>query len=94
MNYLTQAKNFFLNFHKGKVIIVLHVIGFVLVFVSVYMLDYILFALSLIVLESGHVYNHIRKIKPYDFRPRTLFWRIVSFAALVLVFYFATLLIK
>lgn len=75
----------FLEFHKGRVNIAAHVIGFAGIFYSIYTTDRLLFALFFIVLEFGHLYNHWAGIKQYDFRPRVIFWRATIFMMVVLL---------
>ncbi len=43
---IKKAINHFLNFHKGAVNIILHVIGIVGFFYSIYKLNWLLFAVS------------------------------------------------
>ena len=78
---------FFIHFHKGAVNIVLHIAGFLLLFYSLFIVDWKLFATSIIIIEVGHVYNHIAKIEPYDFRPKVCFWRVIIFLLLVIGVY-------
>ena len=87
MNYLNASFNHFTKFHKGTVNIVLHIVGFLGIFYSIFKLDWKLFALALVVLETGHVYNHFTGIEKYDMRPKVLFWRAVIFLALVVGLY-------
>ena len=87
MNYLNASFKHFTKFHKGTVNIVLHVVGFLGIFYSIFRLNCELFALSLIVLELGHVYNHVVGIEKYDTRPKVLLWRAVIFLALVVGLY-------
>lgn len=77
----------FLDFHRGFVNIGLHIIGFAGLFYSIYKLDWLLFSLFLIVLESGHFYNHLAGIKKYDFRLEVFFWRAFIFIVVVVLFY-------
>ena len=90
---IKKAINHFLDFHKGLVNIILHIIGFAGLFYSIYILNWILFAVFLLVVEIGHVYNHITGIKRYDFRLNVIFWRVVIFIAVVAAFYFTSKLI-
>ena len=78
----------FLDFHKGYVNIVLHIIGFAGLFYSIYKVNWILFLFFVIILESGHIYNHISGIKRYDMRLHVIFTRAIVFLILVLVLYF------
>ncbi len=80
----------FLEFHKGTVNIAAHAIGFLGLFYGIYKFDWVLFAVFLAILEIGHVYNHFTGIKPYDFRPKVLFWRVAIFAVVVALFYFVS----
>lgn len=66
--WMKNAVNHFVDFHKGAVNIILHLIGFAGLFYSIYRLNWILFTASFIVVEAGHVYNHITGLKKYDFR--------------------------
>ena len=91
LNIFKRAIYYFLGFHKGAVNIVLHVIGFVGMFYSISKLDLVLFTIFLVMLESGHAYNHFAKIKSYDFRPHVLFWRLFIFILVVFLFYILTL---
>ena len=84
---IKSAINHFTEFHKGLVNGVVHILGFVGVLYSLYKLNWILFAVSVVILECGHVYNHIAGIKEYDFRPKIIFWRIIAFIALSIVFF-------
>ena len=86
--FIKKAINHFLDFHKGIVNIILHIIGFAGLFYSIYKLDWVLFTVFLIVLEIGHIYNHISGIKKYDFRFKINFWRILIFLVVVTFFYF------
>lgn len=90
MQTIKGAINHFFHFHKGVVNIFMHVVGFAGLFYSVYKLDWILFGIFLVMLEFGHVYNHVTGIEPYDFRPKVLFWRVTIFVAVVLVFFFVS----
>ncbi|MDO8594333.1 MAG: hypothetical protein Q7R93_02350 [bacterium] len=95
MNATKKALNFFDDFHQGTVNRIAHVIGFAGLFYSVYKLNWKLFALFLIIVEGGHVYNHFAGIKPYDFRPKITFWRVFIFLAVVAAFYlFSEYLLK
>lgn len=94
MNMFKKAITHFFEFHQGVVNVVGHIIGFLGIFYSIYTLDWILFAVFLVVLEFGHVYNHVAGIKKYDFRPHVAFWRVVLFVFAVVFFYGITLIIK
>ena len=87
---IRNAIKHFLDFHKGTVNIILHIIGFAGIFYSIYKLDWLLFAISFIVVEIGHVYNHFTGIKKYDFRPRVIFWRLIIFLTVLAAFYFVS----
>lgn len=91
---IKYAVKHFLEFHKGTLNIILHVIGFVGIFYSVYKLDWMIFGLSFIVLEIGHVYNHFIGIKKYDLRLRVICIRLLFFAILVGVFYGINFIVK
>ena len=91
---IKKAINHFLDFHSGYVNIILHIVGFAGFFYSVYKLDWILFSVFLIVVEIGHIYNHIAGIKKYDFRLKVNFWRILVFIAVVAIFYFTSKLFQ
>ena len=82
-----KALEHFADFHQGRVNIAAHIIGFVGLFYSVFQLSALWFAVSLVILEGGHWYNHVAGIKPYDFRPRVTFWRITVFIAVISIFY-------
>lgn len=84
---IKNAINHFLNFHKGAVNIILHIIGFAGLFYSIYKVNWILFGIFLIILEFGHVYNHIVGIEKYDFRPKIIFWRVTIFIVVVILFF-------
>lgn len=84
---IKEALEHFINFHQGSVNIFLHVVGFIGLFYSIYELNWILFGIFLVTLEIGHVYNHIAGIKPYDFRPKVIFWRVAIFMAVVIAFF-------
>jgi hypothetical protein len=88
MSTIKNAINRFITFHKGLVNIFSHIVGFVGLFYSIYKLDWILFGVSIVILETGHVYNHVTGIEPYDFRPKVLFWRVTVFIAVIMVFLF------
>ena len=94
MQAIRKAVSHFLDFHQGTVNIIVHIIGFVILFSSIYILDWKTFALSIIVLESGHLYNHFRGIRPYNFRIGVLLWRTFLFALLVALFYLISLLLN
>ena len=91
---IKKAINHFIGFHKGSVNIILHIVGFTGLFYSIYKLNWILFALFLLVVEIGHVYNHIFGIKKYDFRLKVTIWRILIFVIVVALFYFASKLFR
>ena len=91
---IKKAINHFIEFHRGGVNITLHIIGFAGLFYSIYKLDWLLFAVFLIVVEIGHIYNHIAGIKKYDFRLTVTIWRILIFVAVVALFYFASKLFQ
>src|SRR3989344_2825633 len=84
-----NAVDYFTAFHKGSVNIFLHILGFIGLFYSIYKLNWILFGIFLVV-EIGHVYNHIVGIDKYDFRPKVLFWRITIFLMVVGAFFLAS----
>lgn len=84
---VAKAIHHFIGFHKGVVNIMVHVIGFLGLFYGIYSLNWVLFAASMLVLESGHVYNHFAGVKPYDFRPKVIAWRVIIFIAVVLLAY-------
>jgi hypothetical protein len=84
---IKPAVKHFKTFHKGWINIIAHIIGFGLTIYSVIRADWLLFAISIIILESGHFYNHFAGIKKYDFRPRIIIWRIIVFAIVVILFY-------
>ena len=85
---IKNAIKFFINFHKGFVNILLHIIGFLIIFYSIYKFNWLLFTLGLVILEFGHFYNHLAKIEPYDFRPKIIIYRIAVFIVIVLIFFF------
>lgn len=87
---IKNAVDHFLDFHRGYVNISLHIIGFAGIFYSIYKLDWILFTIFLIVVEVGHIFNHIVAIKKYDFRFKVIIWRILIFNTVIAVFYFAS----
>jgi hypothetical protein len=87
---IKSAVSHFLEFHKGGVNIAAHVIGFAGIFYSIYMMEWLLFALFLIVLEFGHLYNHSVGIKQYDFRPKVIFGRATLFIVVVLLLFLIT----
>ena len=87
---IKKAVNHFIEFHKGSVNIVLHIIGFAGLFYSIYKLNWILFTVFLIVVEIGHIYNHIVGVKKYDFRLKVIFWRVLIFITVVAAFYFTS----
>jgi len=91
---IKKAINHFMEFHKGSVNILLHTVGFAGLFYSVYNLNWLLFAGFLIVVEIGHVYNHIAGIKKYDFRLTVTIWRLLIFIAVVALFYFTSKLFQ
>jgi len=82
-----KALNHFLDFHRGSINIILHIIGFAGIFYSLYKLDWLLFAVFLVIVEAGHIYNHIVGIKKYDIRPGVIFWRVLIFLTVVVSFY-------
>lgn len=85
---IAQALRFFFRFHQGVVNIVLHVLGFIVCGYSIWQLDLKVFIASLLILESGHIYNHVTGIQQYDLRPKVFFWRALIFGLLVCAFYF------
>ena len=91
---IKKATDHFLEFHKGIVNIACHIIGFAVLFYSLYKLNWFLFAISLLLLETGHVYNHFAGIKAYDLSPKVNAWRIILFLLLVGSFFLITLIIK
>ena len=91
---IKKAINHFIEFHKGSVNIALHIVGFAGLFYSIYKLNWLLFAVFLIVVEIGHVYNHIAGIKKYDLRLTITIWRILIFIVVVALFYFTSKLFQ
>ncbi|TSC77642.1 MAG: hypothetical protein G01um101424_265 [Parcubacteria group bacterium Gr01-1014_24] len=85
---IKQAINHFLHFHKGKVNIVLHILGFLGVFYSIYKLNWVMLAIFIVIVEIGHIYNHFIGIEKYDFRPRIIFWRVIIFILVLVAFFF------
>ena len=85
---IKKAINHFLDFHKGFINIILHMIAIAGLFYSIYKLNWLLFAVFLVILESGHIYNHIAGIKKYDFRIKVNLFRTLIFLIMVIVFYF------
>ena len=83
-----RAINHFLEFHKGVVNIILHVIGFAGIFYSIYKLDWVLFTISFIIVEAGHIYNHIAGIQKYESNLRVNLWRLIIFLSFITAFYF------
>lgn len=81
----------FVDFHTGTVNVVLHVIGFAGLFYSIHRLDWRLFVTFLVIVELGHVYNHVAGIKPYDTRPLIVLWRMSAFTAVVTTAHFIQL---
>jgi hypothetical protein len=79
MKAVADNINFFLRLHKGRLNIFLHLLGFAGVIFSLWRLDWGGFAASFLVLEFGHLYNHVRDIEVYDFRPRVLALRLFFF---------------
>ena len=88
-----KALTHFIRFHKGTVNIALHIVGFAGVFYSIQILNWLLFAFSLMVVESGHVYNHFAGIKSYESSRQINFWRVTTFLILVAVFYLISKLV-
>lgn len=84
---IKNAVAYFSEFHKGAVNQIVHVVGFAGVFYSIYGRNVLLFSVSVVALESGHIYNHVAGIKKYDFRPRIIFSRLVVFGALCIAFF-------
>ena len=84
---IKNAINYFFSFHKGLVNIILHTVGFVGIFYSVYKLSWVLFGVFILVLECGHFYNHFTGIQPYDFTPKVIFSRISGFLVIVFIFF-------
>ena len=85
--FIRKALNHFIDFHKGVVNIILHVVGFAGFFYSIYLLDWLLFAVSFIIVESGHLFNHFTGIKKYEDNWRINLWRLAIFIAVVSAFY-------
>ena len=83
-----KTLNHFIDFHRGGVNIVLHIIGFAGIFYSIYKLNWLLFTVFLVLVEAGHIYNHIVGVKKYDLRPIVLLWRLIIFLMVVAAFYF------
>ncbi len=94
LQVIKKAVTHFIDFHQGGVNIATHAIGFCLLFYSIYVLDWRLFALSILVLESGHVYNHLIGLRPYNFKLSILLWRGFLFMILVATFYLVTWLMS
>lgn len=90
MQKIKNILKHFTAFHKGPVNIVLHTVGFAGLFYSIYELNWMLLAIFLIILEIGHVYNHVTGTEPYDFRPKVIFWRVTIFIAVVVIFFLAS----
>lgn len=89
---IKKATGHFLEFHQGTLNIICHIVGFAGLFYSIYKLNWLWFAVSLVLLEAGHIYNHFAGIRAYDLRPKVTFWRIFLFVVLVGFFYMITLL--
>lgn len=83
MHSVQSALIFFRRFHRGRVNTALHLIGFAGVFASLWMLDWRGFAAALLILESGHIYNHLRGIEIYDLRLKILMLRLAFFLLFV-----------
>lgn len=64
MSYAVPMKGF-LKFHKGVLNILIHVIGILLAIYGVWISSWPLIVVAPIVMEFGHLYNHLRKIEPY-----------------------------
>ena len=92
MVVIKKAINHFVDFHKGKVNIFLHIVGFAGVFYSIYIMNWIWFAVSLLILEAGHIYNHLVGIKTYDFRLKVNVCRLIIFLVVIAGFYFLSTL--
>jgi ABC-type multidrug transport system permease subunit len=88
--FIKGAIKHFIDFHKGAVNIILHIIGFAGIFYSIYKLDWLLFVVSFVVVEIGHIYNHFAGIKKYDFRFKVILWRLLIFLTVIAAFYFIT----
>ena len=89
---IKDAIKHFTDFHTGTLNIILHILGFAGIFYSIYRSDWILFAAFLIILESGHIYNHLTGIKKYESSLKVNVWRTIVFFGLVAAFYFIILL--
>ena len=72
----------------------MHIVGFALLIYSLFILSWQLFALSIVIIEGGHVYNHIRGIEPYDFRPKVCFWRTFAFIVFTLAVFFCARMLE
>ena len=68
MQTMINMWRFFVHFHQGVVNILLHAIGFFVCFYALWQQDILLFALGVVMLESGHIYNHFAGLQKYDFR--------------------------
>jgi hypothetical protein len=55
----------FLQFHKGILNICIHAIGIALAVYGVWQNNWFLIVVAPLIMETGHIYNHVRRIKPY-----------------------------
>ena len=90
MKTISSALNFFLKFHQGTVNRALHIVGFSGIIYAVAKLDWKIFLVSLVVVELGHIYNNFKNVEKYDFRFKTIFWRIFFFGIFCLLIYLAS----
>jgi hypothetical protein len=90
---IQKAINHFVEFHKGWINILLHILGFVGIFYSVYRLSWLMFAVSFVVLESGHWYNHFVGKQKYESNLKVNAWRLVIFVTTVIAMYWISRLV-
>ena len=87
MKMIFSGVNYFLDFHKGTINIILHILGLGGLLYSIHEQKLTIFIAALIILESGHLYNHFTGIKKYNLRWSILFWRVVVFILFVTLTY-------
>ena len=90
---IQKAINHFVEFHKGWINILLHILGFAGIFYSVYRLSWLMFAVSFVVLESGHWYNHFIGKQKYESNLKVNAWRLVIFILAVIAMYWISRLV-
>jgi len=91
---INRAGRHFLDFHRGALNIACHIAGLTGLFFSIYGTNWLLLTASVLILEAGHLYNHLAGIRKYDFRLRLAVWRMIEFLVLITFLYFISMVLR